>query len=219
MRCRYPATCGPTLHEHRRLDRRDAAVAGTVRPVRFAAVFAIVVATAAIAACGDASDGDASTGPESAPTVLTTADQAETMSGEVICERLSVASVTSDTGLDITRSSPATTPTPNCSYEYTTDAGGLSTLTVSSMRADDVDALTGTDAFGLVVNDSESVAGAPVDTQEVSAGDAAVRISGASMHVGVVQLGERVLMVVIPVDDVETDAVDRLIATMATTLG
>jgi hypothetical protein len=79
--------------------------------------------------------------------------------------------------------------------------------------------MTGSDAFDFVVEINTSIAGADAETQEVSAGDAAVRLSGSSLHLGVLQVGDRVLTVIIPVDDVETDGVDRLIGTMATTLG
>ena len=141
------------------------------------------------------------------------------MSAEVICERLSIDSVASDTGLDVTRTIPDDAATPRCSYEYTNDDDSVSGLTVSVMRSEDVDGLTGSDAFDRVVEVNTSEAGGQVETQEVSAGDAAIRISGSSTHVGVVLLGDRVLTVVIPAADVGTDAVDRLITTMATTLG
>ncbi len=180
-------------------------------------ILAVVAATAAITACGDGSQGDSRTSAASSAVVETSGDQTEGMSGEIICERLSVDSVTSNTGLDITRARPDVA-TPRCTYEYTNDDNGISSLTVSVVRSEDVDGLTGSDAFDRVVAANTSVAGGQVDTQEVSAGDAAIRISGSSTHVGVVQLGDRVLTVVIPVADVEADAADRLIATMAGTL-
>jgi hypothetical protein len=187
--------------------------------VRPGAILAIVVATAAITACADDSDGGVSIDDQSIATVETTGVQPEAMSAEVICERLSINSVASDTGLDVTRTIPDDSATPHCSYEYTNDDGGVSELTVSVMRSEDVDGLTGGDAFDRVVQINTSAAGGKVDTQDVSAGDAAIRISGSSVHVGVLQLGDRVLTVVIPATDVGTDAADRLITTMATTLG
>lgn len=59
---------------------------------------------------------------------------------------------------------------------------------------------------------------ATTETQEVSAGDDAVRLSGPLVHVGVVQLGDRVVTLTIPAEDVSSNGVDSLIATMATTL-
>lgn len=140
------------------------------------------------------------------------------LSGEEICGRLSLASVAADTGLDVTRAAPDDSSTPQCAYEYTNGTGGVSNLTVASMRPEDVGGLAGRDAFDFVVQINESIAGDDAENQDVSAGDAAIRLSGSSLHLGVVQVGDRVLTLIIPVDDVESDAVDRLIATMATAL-
>lgn len=219
MRFGYPSTFDSTPQRSPRGDRCNARTTGTVRPVRPRAILAVVVATAAITACADDSEGDGGTGAATTAIVETTSDQPEPMSAEVICERLSIDSITSDTGLDITRTVPDDTAAPRCTYEYTNEDGGVSALTVEVMRGGDVDGLTGRDAFDLVVQEDSALAGDDVEMQEVSAGDAAIRISGSSTHVGVVLLGDRVLTVVIPAADVGTDAVDRLITTMATTLG
>ena len=145
-------------------------------------------------------------------------DPVDTISGEEICARLTVASVAADTGLDVTRATPDDTATPQCVYDYTNDAGGVSNLTVASMRSEDVGGLTGRAAFDSVVQTNGSTAGDGAETQEVSAGDNAIRLSGTSLHIGVVQVGDRVVTLIVPVDDVESDGVDSLIATMATTL-
>jgi hypothetical protein len=155
---------------------------------------------------------------EAAATTSSPDDQTDPISGEEICERLSIASVAADTGLDVVRATPDDDATPQCAYEYTNDTGGASNLTVASMRSEDVGGLTGSAAFDFVVQINESIAGDGAETQQVSAGDNAIRLSGTSLHVGVVQLGDRVLTLIIPVDDVNADGVDRLIATMATTL-
>ena len=185
---------------------------------------AVVIGAAALTACGSDDAGD-STPVETTATPCDASDADDTddatdpLSAEVICERLTVASVTADIGLDVTRATPDDSATPQCAYEYTNESGGVSNLTVASMRAEDVGGLTGSDAFDFVVGINESIAGDDAETQDVSAGDAALRISGTSLHVGVVQVSDRVLTLIIPVDDVESDAVDSLIATMATTLG
>jgi hypothetical protein len=189
----------------------------------------MVLAASVIGACG--SDDGSTTPPDEAAEGTTapidTADDSSTdatdtteaLSGATICERLTVASVAADTGLDVVMATPDDTATPQCAYDYTNDTGGVSNLTVASMRSEDVGGMTGSDAFDFVVEINTSIAGADAETQEVSAGDAAVRLSGSSLHLGVLQVGDRVLTVIIPVDDVETDGVDRLIGTMATTLG
>lgn len=189
---------------------------------------AVVIGAVALTACGSDDAGDSTPVETTAtPSDSTTdagdaddtTDATDPLSAEVICERLTVASVTADTGLDVTRATPDDSATPQCAYEYTSESGGVSNLTVASMRAEDVGGLTGSDAFDFVVGINESIAGDGAETQDVSAGDAALRLSGTSLHVGVVQVGDRVLTLIIPVDDVESDAVDSLIATMATTLG
>ena len=185
---------------------------------------AVVIGAAALTACGSDDAGDSTpvettATPSDASDADDTDDATDPLSAEVICERLTVASVTADIGLDVTRATPDDSATPQCAYEYTNESGGVSNLTVASMRAEDVGGLTGSDAFDFVVGINESIAGDDAETQDVSAGDAALRISGTSLHVGVVQVSDRVLTLIIPVDDVESDAVDSLIATMATTLG
>ncbi len=191
-----------------------------MRPVHLRVVLAVVVtASATIAGCG--SDDEATRSPD-VPASVTASEtpdgQVDAISGEEICERLTVASVAADTGLDVVRATPADDATPQCAYEYTTDTGGVSNLTVASMRSEDVDGLAGSAAFDFVVQINESIAGDGAETQEVSAGDNAIRLSGTSLHLGVVQLGDRVLTLIIPIDDVNSDGVDSLIATMATTL-
>jgi hypothetical protein len=188
--------------------------------VRSRVVLAVAVAVAAVAAC--ASDDDAAGPTDVQVTATTTAAsdaEADAISGEEICERLTIASVAADTGLDVVRAIPDDDATPQCAYEYANDTGGVSNLTVASMRSEDVGGLTGSDAFDFVVRINESIAGDGAETHELSAGDNAIRLSGASLHVGVVQLGDRVLTLIIPVDDANSDGVDGLIATMATTLG
>jgi hypothetical protein len=194
------------------------------------ALAATVVAATALTACGTdgASDPSTNSGPEPASTATITPDepaadgggnQIEALDAQTICERLAVNSVSADTGLDVVLATPDDSATPQCAFEYTNDTGGISNLTVASMRSEDVGGLAGSDAFDLVVQVNTDIAGDGAEIQDVSAGDAAVRLSGEFLHVGVVQVGNRVLVVSIPVDDVEPDGVDRLIGTMATALG
>ncbi len=187
----------------------------TVRFVKLRVVLAVTVIVAgALSACG--SDEVSDTTPD-APTAPS--DQTEALDAASICERLTIASVAADTGLDVVLATPDDSATPQCAYEYANDTGGVSNLTVASMRSEDVGGATGQDAFDFVVQTNSAAAADDMETQEVSAGDAAVRLSGSTVHVGVVQVDKRVLTVIIPVDDVGSDAVDRLIGTMATALG
>ena len=185
---------------------------------------AAIIALVALSACG--SDGDTGdTGGSSEANVAATETETDTdtdtdvLSGAVICERLSVDSVAADTGLDVTRAVPDDSGTPNCAYEYNNDTGAVSNLTVASMQPADMGGLTGSEAYDFVVGINEAVAGDGAETQEVSAGDAAIRISGSGVQLGVLQVGDQVLTLIIPGADVASDSVDQLIATMATTLG
>ena len=190
--------------------------------MRTGAVLAAAILIAApLAACGsddgdDAADDAVTTSvPDTELVTDTGGETVEALTGEEICSRLTIASVAADTGLDVIRAVPDDRATPQCAYEYDNDTGAVWNLSVASMRPQDVNGL---DAFDFVVRINETVAGADADTQVVSAGESAVRLSGTALHLGVVQVGDRVLTVIIPVDDVDPDAVDQLVATMATTL-
>jgi len=188
--------------------------------VVFTTVILAVVALSACGSDGDASDAGAAGGTSEATVAATGTDSGtDVLSGAVICERLSVDSVAADTGLDVTRAVPDDSGTPQCAYEYNNDTGAVSNLTVASMQPADMGGLTGTEAYDFVVEINETVAGDGAESQEVSAGDAAIRISGSGVQLGVLQIGDRVLTLIIPGADVAPDAVDQLIATMATTLG
>jgi len=187
------------------------------RVVLAAAILAII----ALSACGsDGGTGDTGdAGGSSEATDTDTDTDTDVLSGAVICERLSVDSVAADTGLDVTRAVPDDSGTPQCAYEYNNDTGAVSNLTVASMQPADMGGLTGSEAYDFVVKINETVAGDGADSQEVSAGDAAIRISGSGVQLGVLHVGDQVLTLIIPGADVAPDAVDQLIATMATTLG
>ena len=175
------------------------------------AVLTLVVV--ALSACG--SNGDVG-GGSSGPTVAATATDA--LGAAAICERLSVDWVAAVTGLDVTRAVPDDSATPQCAYEYNNATGAVSNLTVASMRPEDVGGLTASEAYDFVAKINGSVAGDGAEIQEVSAGDLAVQISGSAVQLGVVQVGDRVLTLIIPGADVAPDAGEQLIATMATTL-
>jgi hypothetical protein len=142
----------------------------------------------------------------------------EPLTGAQICERLTKASVTADLGLEVTTIEPDDTSTPQCAYGYVSGSGATSNLTVAAMRPEDVGGATGADAFAFVVDLNRNIAGDDVEEQEIDAGTAAVRLTGDSLHLGVVQIGDHVYTLIVPVGDAEIDAVDRLISTMTTVL-
>ncbi|MGB0111730.1 MAG: hypothetical protein WBP59_00780 [Ilumatobacteraceae bacterium] len=179
----------------------------------------------ALGVVGCSSDGD-TTETGGAITVATIDESASpdssatapTLTGTQICERLSVSSVAADLGIDVVTAEAADTGTPQCAYGYVNDTGVMSNLTVAAMRPVDVGGTTGADAFEYVLSINRGIGGDDVEEQEIDAGDGAVRLSGASLHLGVVRVGDHVYTLIVPVGDAEIDAVDHLIATMATTL-
>ena len=183
-------------------------------PSRWPAVIVALAVVVLVGSCG--SDGT-STSP-----AVTTAEVAdsipETLTGTQICERLKVATVGADLGLDVAVATPNDAGTPQCTYEYVVSEGVTSTLTVTAVRAEDAGGLTGSDAFDEVVGVNRSTAGDGVDEQTINAGDHAVRLTGSIFHIGVLDVNDRIYTVAVPVDDAEPDGIDRLVASMATTL-
>jgi hypothetical protein len=145
------------------------------------------------------------------------APTAGAVTGAAICQRLTTDSVAADLGVEVTAAVPDDSATPQCAYEYTTDTGATSNLTVAFMRPADVGGRTGVDASDFTLGINRAFAGD--DEQEVDAGEAAVRLSGSGIHVGVLRVGDQVYTLIVPVDDAEPTAVETLIGTMATTLG
>ncbi len=139
------------------------------------------------------------------------------MTGSEICERLSADMVATDLGVEVTAAVPDDSATPQCAYEYTNATGGTSNLTVAFMRPEDVGGRTGSDAYEFTLGINRAFAGD--DEEPVDAGDAAVRLGGSGIQVGIVQVGDQVYTLLVPGDDAEPTAVDTLIASMATTLG
>lgn len=157
----------------------------------------------------DATEASASTEASGASAALT---------GAEICERLTVDSVAADLGLDVTTAESDDSATPQCAYLYDNGSGMSSNLTVAAMRPSDVGGASGESAFDFVVDINRSIAGDGAEEQTINAGDNAIRLSGPSLHLGVVQLGDSVYTLIVPSSDAEPVAVDQLISTMATAL-
>lgn len=192
--------------------------------VSTAVVMAGLVAGVGLAACSDDEDADPP-GTGSAVTETSVRGDggdpdgaATTMTGAQICERLSAQAVANDLGVDVSLAEPADAETPQCHYLYASPSGGRSNVTVAAMRPADVGGATGQAAFDALVQINEAIAGDDAERQDIDAGDGAVRMSGAALHVGILRLGDHVYTLLVPAGDADADAVDRLIATMATTL-
>jgi len=195
-------------------------------------VGAALVAT--LGACGSDSDSGADTG---ADVTTEAADVAATepvdssgeaidndaalaaLTAEEICERLPFDSVGAALGLDVGLGEPSAMETPQCAYTY--DSGGTtSNVTVASMRPEDVGGRSAGEAYDYVLEINRGIAGdADVEEAQLDAGNGAVRISGPALHLGVVQVGDRVLTVIVPAGDASGPEVDALITKMSTSLG
>jgi hypothetical protein len=156
--------------------------------------------------------------PESSAPTTAPSDTSAALTGAEICERLTIESVAADLGVDVTTAEPDDSSTPQCAYLYDTGTGVSSNLTIAAMRPADVGGMSGEAAFDFVVGINRQVAGDDAEEQTINAGDNAIRLSGSSLHLGVVQLGDNVYTLIVPADDTEPAAVDQLITTMATTL-
>lgn len=210
------------------------------RTVSTLVVAAALVAT--LSSCGSDSDADTDTAPPGTASI-DTASAADTsipdplpadtgvpgtsasdgvplvaFTAEEICERLTPDVVGAALSLEVTSAEPGVMDTPQCSYSYDSD-GVSSNVTIASMRPEDVGNLPATEAFDYVLEINRQVAG-DTEVEEVSldVGDGAVRLSGPSLHLGVLRVGDRVVTVIVPAADADGSGVDELITQMATSL-
>ena len=102
--------------------------------------------------------------------------------------------------------------TPQCSYSYG-DEGFASNLTIAWMRPEDVGGRSGGDAFAYVVELNRAL-GADEEVA-LDAGDDAVRLTGSTLHLGVIRVGDRVFTVTVPAGDVEREGADALVEVVA----
>jgi hypothetical protein len=173
----------------------------------------------AVTAAPAADDSAAAASPPDTDPVDTepASPPADALTGAQICERLDVAVVAAALGVEVTGATPDDASTPQCSYSFVTAAGTPTNATVAFMRPDgDLGGRVGVEAYEYVVSLNRSIA-ADAEVVELPAGDAATRLSGASLHLGVVRLGDRVVTLIVAAGDAPTSAVDALIATVAAT--
>lgn len=186
----------------------------------------LVSAIALAATVGVSCSSDEATKPpasSSGPTVSTT-DEAtipldtapvEVLRGDELCARITAEVVTNALALTITAATASDDATPQCAYGYTSDSGSTSNVTIASMRPDeDLGGRLGVEAYEYVV-DLNRMIGGEIDEQAVDAGDQAMRLSGEALHLGILQLGQRVITVIVPATDAEGDQVDALLAQIA----
>lgn len=184
----------------------------TVRFARAALVAAVLVLGSA---CGD-DDADASRSMTTSPTrddsaVILVLDEQQ------ICDDLPGADVADALDVNVTASAVGGSPTAQCAYTYTAGSAQMSTITVASMSSEvDLGGRSGREAFDYIVELNRGVAGGTsVDEEGVPVGERAVRLTGSELHLGVISSGGHLLTVIVPVADVDGQAVDRLMGVVA----
>lgn len=181
----------------------------------------------AFTACGDDEDDPS---PSATPTSADDGTQSEpeesdalgsdpftAVSGADICAGLSSDAVSTALDVDAEEGAPYDTATPQCTYSFTSDSGASSTITVASMRPDgDLGDRAGDEAFDYVLEVNRGLA---ADFEEVTleAGDRSARLTGETLHLGVVATGGHLLTITVPADGVEASLVDALTDEVANT--
>ncbi len=131
------------------------------------------------------------------------------LTAQEICDRLDAAAVGAAIGQTVTDARASAEATPQCSYSYS--AGGTSyNVTIAYMRpAEDLAGSEGAAGFDYVAQRNRSMAPGAQE-QQVQAGQRALRLSGTSLHLGVVLTGGRVVTV-LGNASLPAASVDRLI--------
>lgn len=143
-------------------------------------------------------------------------DAGETvLAAEDVCRRLPAREVAAALGVDSVAASPGTSDTPQCSYAFRTDDGIATDATVAALRPEeDLGGRRGEAAFDHVVErNRRATPGAEPRMTELDVGDRAVLLSGDNLHLGVVQLGWRVVTTIVHTEVADAAAASALART------
>ncbi len=188
----------------------DTAVADTA--VADTAVADTAVADTAVADTGGDGDGDGGSLGGGEVTALT---------DEEICASLSGDDVGDALGIEVTEVAVGGSSTAQCAYNYASDTGGTSNISVASFAQDvELGGRRGDEAFDYVADVNRGIAGG-TDFEEidVDAGDRAIRFSDEVLHLGVLAVDGHLFTLLVPANDADGDAVDELLAVMADRFG
>ena len=200
-------------------------------------VVACLAAVLVLGSCGS-DDESSSTQPsvEStvAPTIASTtapttadstdatpaAEAVDALTGAEICELVTGDIVGEALGIEVTEAVADDSSTPQCAYRYTSADGASSNVTVAAMRStEDLGGRLGQEAFDYVVDLNKSLAsGTDVEELHVSAGDGAVVLAGESINLGVINVGGRVITLIVPTANATAPTVEALVIATATAL-
>ena len=180
----------------------------------------LLVAFAALGACsgGDGGGGNNAGAAANAPEAAAAAPESTPvpagpvlgpLTAQQICDGLNASTVGTAIGQNVTAATASSEATPQCSYVYSAN-GTTSNITIAYMRpAEDLGGAEGAAGYDYVVQRNRSMAPGATE-QPVQAGQRALRISGTSLHLGVVLTAGRVVTV-LGNASLPADAVDRLI--------
>lgn len=133
------------------------------------------------------------------------------LTGEEICSLLPATAAVAALGVDDVVASAGTTDTPQCSYRFTAPDGSPTDATVAALRTDvDLGGRYGADAFTFVVDLNVAAAQTPVNQTPLGIGDQSVLLTGDTLYMAVLQLGARIVTVLLNVDAGDVDAVTDL---------
>lgn len=183
----------------------------TTTPILALAVAAVL--SLAISSCSDDGSDDASD-------TSTTAPAADSLTGGQICSTLEPEALTEALGQTVGDGAAVPSGPPSCSYPVT-GASTPGTVVVSAPRSkEELGGTTGSEAFDYYVNLAQTL-GSNTGAEEASvdAGDQAVRFTGPTTHIGVVEAGGQIYTVTIGVDSAEPEQVDAVLVAMGNAFG
>jgi hypothetical protein len=134
------------------------------------------------------------------------------MTSEQICAAMTANQVGTALGVRGVTASPGnTTGTPQCSYHYTLDSGEATDATIAVLRSQaDMGGRFGDDAFQFVVDLNKAAAQTPVTETPLEVGSQAVLLTGSTLYMAIVQLGGRIVTVLVNTDAADAGSVTGL---------
>ena len=196
------------------------------RQVTIGVLLALLLGAGAVACSSDSSDEASDSTPVTAAADAgdaTTDDAAddegdsgdgaseEALTSEDICGMLTAEAVAEASGLTVTEAVPSESSTPQCAYQYTSENGPDSNLTVAASRYTSSDAQSIEQAFdGAVEINISTAGGTDVETIDIDAGDEAVILSGVALDLGVLRVGNVLASLIVPPDAITPDQAESL---------
>ena len=142
------------------------------------------------------------------------------LTGAEICQLLPAVDVGEALAFEVSDAVADDTSTPQCAYHYTRADGTFDNVAVAALRSvEDLGGRTGKDAFDYVVEINRGfAAGTEVTETEISAGDGAIVLVGESLNFGVIDVGGRVVTIIVSTKDATGPTVEALVSATALAL-